>query len=129
VAIQLKSTYITIPVSNFTRSAEWYGKHLGFKIVVEDPFFIELTNETGIRILFQQNEHNLYSHFTYPDGSPQSSYGFMVDDAESAYQYFVDNNLKVGQFFDYQGKSFSFYDPDGNFIEVWSLPQVMNVTD
>lgn len=123
MAIQLKSTYLTIPVNNFSRSAEWYGEHLGFQIVKEDPFYIELANASGIRILFQQNEHNLHSHFTYPDGALQSSYGFMVDDAEPAYQYFVDHGLKVGQLFDYQGKSFSFYDPDDNFIEIWSLPK------
>jgi hypothetical protein len=34
-----------------------------------------------------------------------------------------ERGVKVGEFFDYQGKSFSFYDPDGNFIEVWSLPE------
>jgi catechol 2,3-dioxygenase-like lactoylglutathione lyase family enzyme len=121
LAIQLKSAYLTIPVSNLQRSAQWYGEHFGFKIITEDPIYLELVNETGIRILFQQNEHNLNSHFTYPDGALQSSYGFMVSDAESTYQYLIEQGVKVGHFFDYQGKSFSFYDPDGNFIEVWSL--------
>jgi len=46
-----------------------------------------------------------------------------VDDAEAAYRYLQERGVKVGEFFDYQGKSFSFYDPDGNFIEVWSLPE------
>jgi len=46
-----------------------------------------------------------------------------VDDAEAAYRYLQKRGVKVGEFFDYQGKSFSFYDPDGNFIEVWSLPE------
>lgn len=121
MGITLKSTYLTIPVSNFERSVEWYGEHLGFKVTMRDPFYIELQNELGIKILLQQNEHNLNSHFVYPDGALQSSYGFMVDDPESAYQYFNDKGIKVGEFFNYQGKSFSFYDPDGNFIEVWSL--------
>ncbi|MCJ7841657.1 VOC family protein [Lederbergia sp. NSJ-179] len=80
-----------------------------------------MENEEGIKILLQQNEDNLNSHFVYPNGALQSSYGFMVDDAESAYQYFIDKGIKVGEFFDYQGKSFSFYDPDGNFIEIWGL--------
>jgi predicted enzyme related to lactoylglutathione lyase len=80
-------------------------------------------NETGMRILLQQNDHHLNSHFVYPNGAPQSSYGFIVDDAEAVYQYLIDQGVKVGEFFDYQGKSFSFYDPDGNFIEVWSLPE------
>ncbi|SFT07337.1 VOC family protein [Paenibacillus sp. BC26] len=121
--IQLKSTYLTVPVSNFTQSVEWYSEHLGFQVVKEDPFYVELVNDSGIRILFQQNEHYLHSHFVYPDGALQSSYGFMVDDAEAAYHTFVERGIKVGQLFDYQGKSFSFYDPDGNFIEIWSLAQ------
>ncbi|MBP3962705.1 VOC family protein [Paenibacillus lignilyticus] len=121
--IQLKSTYLTVPVSNFSQSVEWYSEQLGFRVVKEDPFYIELVNESGIRILFQQNEHNLHSHFVYPDGALQSSYGFMVDDAEAAYHEFVERGIKVGQLFDYQGKSFSFYDPDGNFIEIWSPAQ------
>jgi catechol 2,3-dioxygenase-like lactoylglutathione lyase family enzyme len=121
VGITLKSTYLTIPVSNFERSVEWYGEHLGFNVTMRDPFYIELQNELRIKILLQQNENNLNSHFVYPNGALQSSYGFMVDDAESAYQYFNDKGIKVGEFFNYQGKSFSFYDPDGNFVEVWSL--------
>ncbi|RAP75581.1 hypothetical protein DL346_16980 [Paenibacillus montanisoli] len=123
MAIQVKSTYLTIPVSDFERSAQWYGEHLGFRVVKRDPFYCELVNESGIRILFQQNEHRLHSHFVYPDGALQSSYGFMVEDAEAAYSYFMERNVEVGPFFDYQGKSFSFYDPDGNFIEVWSVQQ------
>lgn len=62
-------------------------------------------------------------HFVYPDGALQSSYGFLVEDAEAVYRYLIDQGVRVGELFDYQGKSFSFYDPDGNFIEVWSLPE------
>ncbi|OPA72788.1 hypothetical protein BVG16_32125 [Paenibacillus selenitireducens] len=120
---KLNSAYLTIPVSSFNNSVDWYGEHFGFKVTTEDTNYIELQNESGIKILFQQNEHNLNSHFIYPNGAVQSSYGFMVDDAESAYRYCMDKGIKVGEFFDYQGKSFSFYDLDGNFIEVWSLPE------
>jgi hypothetical protein len=48
----------------------------------------------------------------------------MVDDAESAYRYCKDNGIRVGEFFEYQGQSFSFYDLDGNFIEVWSFQRL-----
>ncbi|SDX79554.1 VOC family protein [Paenibacillus sp. CF384] len=123
MSIQLRSTYLTIPVSSFAQSTQWYGEHLGFRVVKEDPFYIELVNESGIRILFQKYEHSLNSHFVYPDGALQSSYGFMVDDAEAAYHAFIERGIKVGELFIYQGKSFSFYDPDGNFIEIWSPVQ------
>lgn len=120
MGLKLISAYLTIPVSNFKRSVGWYGEHFGFKVITEDPNYIELQNESGIKILFQQNDHNLNSHFVYPNGAIQSSYGFIVDDADTAYRYCMDKGIKVGEFFNYQGKSFSFYDPDGNFIEVWS---------
>lgn len=123
MGLKLHSAYLTIPVSSFNNSVDWYGEHFGFKVTKEDPNYIELQNESGIKILFQQNELNLNSHFIYPNGAAQSSYGFMVDDAEFAYRYCMDKGIKVGEFFDYQGQSFSFYDLDGNFIEVWSLPK------
>jgi catechol 2,3-dioxygenase-like lactoylglutathione lyase family enzyme len=104
------------------RSAEWYARHLGFRNVTEDPLYLEMMTDTGVRILFQQNDHGLHSDFTYPDGSPQSAYGFIVDDAEALYRELKNSGIKVGKLFDYQGKSFSFYDPDGNYIEIWSLP-------
>jgi catechol 2,3-dioxygenase-like lactoylglutathione lyase family enzyme len=123
MGLKLKSAYLTIPVSDYQRSVAWYGEHFGFRAVLEDPYYVEMQNESGIRILLHRNEHNLHSHFVYPNGAPQSSYGFIVDDAEEAYRYLREQGVKVGEFFDYQGKSFSFYDPDGNFIEVWSLPE------
>jgi len=122
MGLKLESAYLTIPVSDVQRSVKWYGEHFGFQVAVEDPLYVEMRNETGIRILLHPNEHNLHSHFVYPNGAPQSSYGFIVDDAEAAYRYLQERGVKVGELFDYQGKSFSFYDPDGNFIEVWSLP-------
>ena len=121
MAIRLKSAYLTIPVSNFKQSADWYGEHFGFKVITEDPLYVELQNESAIKILFQKNKHNLNSHLVYPNGALQSAYGFMVEDAKSVYLYCIENGIKVGEFFDYQGKSFSFYDPDGNFIEIWSI--------
>jgi catechol 2,3-dioxygenase-like lactoylglutathione lyase family enzyme len=124
MAIQLKSAYLTIPVSNLHRSVAWYGEHFGFKVVKEDSLYLELVNETGVRVLLQENEHKLNSHYTFPNGALQSSYGFIVPDAETAYNYLIDKGVKVGKFYpDYQGKSFSFYDPDGNFIEIWSFPE------
>lgn len=123
MAVALKSAYLTIPVSDYKRSIERYGEHFGFRVVTEDPFYVELVNDSGIRILFQQNDHGLHSHFVYPDGASQSSYGFIVDDAEAVYHDLKDRGVRVGEFFHYQGKSFSFRDPDGNFIEIWSLPE------
>jgi catechol 2,3-dioxygenase-like lactoylglutathione lyase family enzyme len=123
MGLKLNAAYITIPVSDLNRSRAWYEEHFGFRTVVEDPLYFELQNESGIRVLLLQNEHRLNSHIVYPNGAHQPSYGFIVDDAESVYRYLRDQGVKVGELFDYQGKSFSFYDPDGNYIEIWSSPE------
>ncbi|MBM7566124.1 VOC family protein [Paenibacillus sacheonensis] len=112
MGLKLRSSYLTIPVRNFNDALRWYGDHFGFEVVQKDPNYIELQNDAGIKILFQQNEHHLTSQFVYPDGAAQSSYGFMVDDAQFAYRYCIDHGIRVGELFDYQGQSFSFYDPD-----------------
>lgn len=71
MGVALKTSYLTIPVSDFQQSIAWYGEHFGFKVVTEDPFYVEMQNESGIRILLQQNEHNLHSHFVEnPHSSP-----------------------------------------------------------
>ena len=118
----IQSAYLTIPVSNIQKSAAWYAEHLGFKVVTEDPIYCELRTESGVRILFQQNNNKINSHMVYADGAIQSAYGFIVSDAEVLHKEFSEKGIEVGQLYDYQGKSFSFYDPDRNFIEIWSLP-------
>lgn len=118
----LKSSYLAIPVTDIQTAAEWYGKHFGFKVVTEDPIFLELLTESGVRICLSQHEMKVNSHINLPDG-PFPVQGFIVLDAASVYQELKNDGVEVGEFFDYQGKSFSFYDPDRNFIEVWSLPE------
>ncbi|MFD1676870.1 VOC family protein [Alicyclobacillus fodiniaquatilis] len=119
--MELKSAYLGIPVSDLQAAAEWYGKHFGFKVVTEDPIFLELITKSGVRICLTQHEPKVNSHINLPSG-PFPVQGFIVSDAELVYQGLKNNGVQVGEFFDYQGKSFSFYDLDGNFIEVWSLP-------
>jgi catechol 2,3-dioxygenase-like lactoylglutathione lyase family enzyme len=111
--------YHYIPVSDLKRSAEWYSKHLGFQTVFEDPLYMELRSETGVRILLLPNEGSIHSHMNYQNG-PQASHGFVVADIESAYKKLVDEGIKVTQISNYQGTSFGFYDPDGNLLELWS---------
>ncbi len=120
--MELKSTYLGIPVSDLDVAAEWYGKHFGFKVVTEDPIFLELLTENGVRICLSRHEQKVNSQMNLANG-PFPVQGFIVSDAEAVYQELKNNGVEVGHFFDYQGKSFSFYDIDGNFIEVWSLPE------
>lgn len=75
--MQLICGYHYIPVSNLQSSAEWYATHLGFKVVVEDPLYLELRTESGIRIMLIPNENKITSHMKYANG-PQAAYGFVV---------------------------------------------------
>nr|WP_210190677.1 hypothetical protein [Paenibacillus uliginis] len=72
-----------------------------------------------------KHEPKVNSHINLSDG-PFPVKGFIVSDAEAIYQELKNNGVEVGKFFEYQGKSFSFYDLDGNFIEVWSLSESKN---
>lgn len=116
--VQIKSSYVYIPVSNLQRASEWYSEHLGFKVVKEDPIYLELRTELGIKIMLIPNENRVTSHMNYQNGA-QAAYGFTVSDVESVYQQFRDKGIQVGKISNYQGKSFAFHDPDGNVIELW----------
>ncbi|MHB1629331.1 MAG: VOC family protein [Bacilli bacterium] len=121
----LESSYLIIPVSSLQAASEWYAKHFGFKIVTEDLLFFELVTESGVRLTLIPTEVKANSHMNLPNG-PQPVHGFIVADTELVYQELKNNGVEVGEFYDYQGKFFYFYDLDGNFIEVWSLPQEGN---
>lgn len=117
--MQITSSYHYIPVSNLQRSKDWYTEHLGFKIVMEDPIFLELRTDSGVRIMLIPNNGNITSHMNYPNGT-QAAYGFVVSDIESVYQQFINKGIKVGKLTKYAGMSFKFHDPDGNILELWS---------
>ncbi len=117
--MQIRNSYLYIPVSNLIRSSNWYCEHLGFKVHYEDSLFMELRTETGVRTILISNENGITSHMNYQNGV-QAAYGFIVSDIITAYQNLVDKGIKVGQISEYAGKSFSFQDIDGNVLEFWS---------
>jgi len=111
-------SYQYIPVSNLQNSAEWYAKHFGFKVIVEDPLYLELRTESGIRIMLIPKENNITSHMNYSNG-PQAAYGFVVSNVDAVYKKLIEQGVEVGKISNYQGTSFGFQDPDGNVIELW----------
>ncbi|MDE5993306.1 MAG: VOC family protein [Oscillospiraceae bacterium] len=116
----LLSSYVYIPVSNMDKSAEWYEKNLGFKVTLKDELYYELSTENGIRIMLLPDTEHINSQMKFSDGE-QPSYGFMVDNIDEIREKMFDSGIKVGEMFDYCGRSFSFYDLDGNKIELWQV--------
>ena len=49
----------------------------------------------------------------------QPAYGFCVDDFNAIKEKLEMNGVKIGEVFDYFGRSLSFFDLDGNKIEIW----------
>ncbi|MDE7192614.1 MAG: hypothetical protein K2O14_01470 [Oscillospiraceae bacterium] len=66
------------------------------------------------------NEEHITSQLAFSDGE-NPAYGFIVDDIEAIRKKLVGNNIKVGEMLDYQGRSFSFFDLDGNKIDLWEV--------
>lgn len=102
------------------KSAEWYEKNLGFRVTLKDTLYYELSTENGVKIMLLPNNEHINSQITFSDGE-QPAYGFIVDDIASVREKLVGNNIKVGEMFDYNGRSFSFFDLDGNKIELWQV--------
>ncbi|MFC5652197.1 VOC family protein [Paenibacillus solisilvae] len=117
--MQIKSSYLYIPVSDLYKSANWYKEHLGFEIVVEDPIYLELRTESGVRVMLIPNEDQVKSHMNYSNG-PQASYGFIVSDIGVMYKELKEKGIQVNRISEYAGTSFGFHDPDGNILELWS---------
>lgn len=112
------SSYIYIPVSDLEKSASWYEKNLGFKVVYKDALYYDIRTENGVKIMLIPNENNIISQMKYPTGE-QPAYGFIVDDFDEIKRALQTNGVKTGEVFDYFGHSFSFFDLDGNKIEIW----------
>ena len=116
--MELLNGYIYIPVSDFKKAAEWYKNILGFVTVFTDPLYYELRTPSGIRVMLIERRDGVNSHMMYDTGA-QPAYGFSVPNAEAAYNELISKNVEVGKISLYQGKSFGFYDTDGNKIEIW----------
>ena len=116
--MQLINSYLYIPVSDFDKSVVWYQNVLGFQLKHSDPLYRDLESPSGIRLMLIERRDNINSQMMYDTGA-QASYGFMVKDIESIRFDLISKGVKVTKIGDYQGKSFSFFDPDDNKIEIW----------
>lgn len=118
----LLDSYVYIPVGDMEKAAEWYERNLGFRLLYKDPLYFDMRTENGIKIMLIPTEGNITSQMQYSAGQ-QSAYGFCVDDFDAIKGKLEMNRVKIGEVFDYCGRSFSFYDLDGNKIEIWEEPR------
>ena len=116
--MKLLSGYVYIPVSDFDEAAKWYNAILGFELVFIDPLYRELRSPSGIRIILIERRGEINSHMMYDTGA-QASYSFSVNDIEGIHSELASKGVKTKKISEYQGKSFSFLDMDGNIIELW----------
>ncbi|MCH5274512.1 MAG: VOC family protein [Lachnospiraceae bacterium] len=113
----LISSYIYIPVSDLDKAAVWYEKILDFKVIHKDSLYFDMRTENGVKIMLIPSENNVISQMQYATGE-QPAYGFCVDDFDVLKEKLEMNRVKIGEVFDYFGRSLSFYDLDGNKIEI-----------
>ncbi|MCH5269584.1 MAG: VOC family protein [Lachnospiraceae bacterium] len=114
----LLSSYIYIPVGDLEEAAGWYEKNLEFKVIYKDDLYFDMRTDNGVKIMLIPREKNITSQMQYSTGE-QPAYGFCVDDFDVIKEKLEMNNVKIGEVFDYFGRSFSFFDLDGNKIEIW----------
>jgi len=116
--MKLHCGYVYIPVSDFDKATEWYGSVMDFELVFTDPLYRELRSPSGIRVMLIERRSGVNSHMVYDTG-PQAAYGFTVSDIEEIQYVLNQKGVTTKNVGEYQDKSFSFTDLDGNVIELW----------
>lgn len=114
----LISSYIYIPVGDLEKAASWYEKNLDFNVIYRDSLYFDMRTDNGVKIMLIPSEKNITSQMQYSTGQ-QPAYGFCVDDFDSIREKLEMNSVKIGEVYDYFGRSLSFFDLDGNKIEIW----------
>lgn len=114
----LIGSYIYIPVGDLEKAAGWYEKILDFHVIYRDSLYFDMRTDNGVKIMLIPGENNITSQMQYSTGQ-QPAYGFCVDDFDSIREKLERNHVKIGEVYDYFGRSLSFFDPDGNKIEIW----------
>ena len=124
----LIDSYVYIPVRDLERAADWYEKNLEFRLIYKDSLYYDMRTENGVKIMLIPTEGNMTSQMQYSTGQ-QPAYGFCVDAFDAIKAKLEKNRVKIGEVFDYFGRSFSFYDLDGNKIELWEEPRPLPLKD
>jgi catechol 2,3-dioxygenase-like lactoylglutathione lyase family enzyme len=120
--LRVGTTYI--PVSNVELSSEWYVNLLGAELSYkdEDKAILNFANQSIFLVRSKENQSlNFYDIY----GEERFSITFEVDGLnalEAIHKDFTRKQIRVGEIEDrgHPGRSFIFYDLDGNKFDVWS---------
>lgn len=98
--------------NNLEESRDWYKKILGLEIAMEYPGYVAFKlSETFLTLI----ENNSQINSTY------NTFNFYVEDIEKVHKYLLNNQVKVSEIQENGVFHFSFFDLDGNRLEVCSF--------
>lgn len=116
----VKLDHVTIPVSDWMRSRDWYVRNLGFSFEFELPEggregrgVVALQDDSGLTLFMEQ--------LSGPIHCGQAMYAFQVDDVEALHVRLAGE----GQSFQappgkqYWGYGAVLSDPDGHVLNLW----------
>lgn len=116
---------IYLPVSNPKKSAEWYVKHLGLKLlspVENSSTQAQLGLQSNQSLFLIQSKDKTNATFVEINGNEQSVLTLEVTNFEKCYQELENNGANITAIENQGdcGENFYLYDPDGNKIDIWS---------
>ncbi|VEU81176.1 VOC family protein [Haploplasma axanthum] len=99
-------------VSDIKKSVKWYQEIMKLEIGLDYPGYVAFKlGETYLTLIENQDQIN----------GKYASFNFYVEDAKKVHKYLKDNNVKVDELKHDGVDYFSFYDLDGNRLEVCSF--------
>jgi catechol 2,3-dioxygenase-like lactoylglutathione lyase family enzyme len=115
-----KLDHLTIPVSDWKRSRDWYIAKLGFKAEFEAPAggrqglgVAAVQDDAGLTVFLEQR--------TGPIHSGQAIYTIQVDNVEAAHRRLMAEGVAfaVAPSKQYWGYGAELHDPDGQVLYLW----------
>jgi catechol 2,3-dioxygenase-like lactoylglutathione lyase family enzyme len=116
----VKLDHVSIPVSDWRRSRDWYVRNLGFRV----EFEVGVGGRDGLGVVALQDDAGLTlfaEQLSGPIQSGQASYTIQVDDAEDLHHRLAASGIiftspPAKQFWGYGAV---LQDPDGHVLHLW----------
>ncbi|GAA0332937.1 hypothetical protein GCM10008967_24560 [Bacillus carboniphilus] len=116
---------VYLPVSDPHKSALWYEKNLGLRIlrpVGEGATQAQIGFPNGQALFLIKTKSKGNANFIEFDGHEQCPVTFEVSNIEHLYSTLSEQGAEMEELEDNEdcGKNFYLYDPDGNKLDIWS---------